>query len=362
MKILFIAPLTRKITPQVTASRPRAVFDLVSRMLKRGHQVAVLGTADSRIPGAKIIPVIKKGFYEIEKDFENPFYTHTSFLIKQAKIAERIARKFDIIHSHAYPEFINLFLTETIKTPVLTTLHLVMNREIDSTLSLFKKAKIVCPTSSKKLAQKTKVYKTINLGVDTNLYGFEPVKNNYLLWVGRLSRSKNNQGNFIDPQNVKLAIKLAEETGSELKLVANVEDVEFFNKEIKPHLSNKIKWIGGVSFNQPLAKKEIVKLMQKAKALLMFSDTLEGLVVKEAMSCGTPIIGFPKQTFSSLVADGKTGFVVIRRKGIEGLKQAVKNLDKISPKDCRTHVEKNFNLEKTVIEYEKVYKQSCRSY
>ncbi len=360
MKILFLAPLTRKIIPQITASRPRLIFDLINGLKKRGHKITVIGTADSKIPGVEIIPAIKKGFYDLEKSFENPFYAHTSFLIKQAKLAEKLSSKFDLIHNHCYPEFINLFLERNIKIPLITTLHMVMTKELDEVLSLFPKSKIISSDATKKFSKKAKIFRSINPGVDTNLYKLVSQKKNYLLWVGRLSKAKDKKGNFIDPKGVRFAIKLAKETNSELKLVANVEDINFFNNEVRPHLSKKIKWVGPISFNQPLNKNQIAKMMQEAKAFLMLSESFGGLVAREAMSCGTPVIGFPKKSFSKLIINGKTGFIVPRKKGIKGLINAVKNIDKINPIDCRKHIEKNFSLEKMVSEYEKLYQEICK--
>lgn len=360
MKILFLAPLTRKITSQITAARPRLIFDLISGLKAKGHQITVLGTGDSKIAGVKIIPVIKRAFYDMETSFENSFYAHTSFLVKQAIMTEKLSNKFDIVHNHCYPEFMDLLIEKNIKTPLITTLHMIMTAEMDDTLSLFPKAKIICTAMAKRKTKKSKIYKTIDSGVDIGLYKLKTQKEDYLLWVGRLGKAKDKNGNFIDDKGVRWAIKLAETTNSKLKLVANVEDMNFFNKDVKPHLSDKIQWIGAVSKEQSLNKKQIVSIMQKAKALLMLSESFDGLVVKEAMSCGTAVIGFPKNNDSTVILDGKTGFLVLRKKGLQGLQKAVKNLPSIKPEDCRRNVEENFSLEKMVDEYEKVYQKVIR--
>jgi len=363
MEILFLAPLTRKITPKITAARPRLIFDLIHGLKKRGHKISVLGTKDSYIPGVKIIPVIKKNFYDLSSSFENPFYAHTSFLAKQAKIAEKLSSNFDIIHNHCYPEFINLLAEANFKTPMITTLHMAMSPELDEVFSLFPKAHIICASkAAKKIAKKTKIYKVIYHGVDTDLYRFCPKKDNYLLWIGRLSKAKDKYGNFMDPKGIRWAIKLARETNSELRLVANVEDPDFFKKDVKPYLSKKIKWIGPVSFEQPLTKKQVAKLMQKAKVFLMTTQLNEafGLVMAEAQSCGTPVIGFDRGPVPEIVINRKTGFVV-KSNNLTELKKALKNIEKIKSKDCRKNVEKNFSLEKMVQNYEKTYKKiiSC---
>lgn len=358
MKILILAPLTRKINSQITAARARIIFDLISGLKKRGHEITVLGTKDSYIPGIKFIPVIPKGFYELSNSFENPFYAHTSFLVKQAKIAEKISSKFDIIHNHCYPEFINILAENNFKTPIITTIHMAITPQLDEVFSFFPNSRLICVSkSAKKLSKKTKIYKVIYHGIDTNLYKFHPKKDNYLLWIGRLSKAKDKYGNFMDPKGVRWAIKLAEETNSELLLSGNVEDPEFFKKEVEPHLSKKIKWIGPVSFEQPLTKKQVVKLMQKAKVFLMTTQLNEafGLVIAESQACGTPVIGFNKGPVSELIINGKTGFVV-KPNDINALKKALKNINKIKPEECRKNIEKNFNLEKMVLSYEKVYK------
>ena len=82
-----------------------------------------------------------------------------------------------------------------------------------------------------------------------------------------------------------------------------------------------------------------------------------GLVMAESMSCGTPVIGFDRGSIPELVRNGETGFVVKPKEGIEGLKRALRKIDKIDPKECRAHVEKNFSLEKMVANYEKTYKE-----
>jgi len=361
MKILIVSLLKRKITPKITAARPRVIFDLVSGLLKRRHKITILGTGDSSVPGAKIIPVIPKSFVNMPA-FENPFYAETGYLVKLAKALEKIGNKFDVVHNHTYPEFINLLVADKLKVPILTTIHAQMTPQLDEVFSQFNDLKncyyVSISQAHRKLAKRTKVWKVIHNGVDTNLYRFHSKKEDYLLWLGRLSKAKDKKGNFIDPKGVKWAIKLAKATNSKLLLSGNVEDPEFFNKDVKPYLSKKIRWIGPVSPEQPLTKKQVAKLMQKAKVFLMTVNWYEpfGLVMAESMSCGTPVIGFDRGSVSELLVNGKTGFVVKPGEGIKGLKKALRKIDQIKPEDCRRHVEKNFSLERMVENYEKAYR------
>lgn len=357
MKILIVSLLKRKVTPEIPAARPRVIYEIASGLVKKGHQVNLLGTADSSIPGVKIIPIIEKSFVEMPA-FENPFYAETAYLVKLAKKIEEIGEQFDIIHNHTYPEFINLLVAKNIKTSIVSTIHAQAFPEYDEALSLFPECyHISISEAHKKLFKKAKIFKVVYNGVDTNIYSYQEKKEDYLLWLGRLSKAKNPDGTFMDPKGIKWAIKLAEETDSKLLMSGNIEDMEFYNQDVKPHLSDKIQWVGPLSSELSLTKPEVAKLMQNAKAYLMPINWHEpfGLVITEAMSCGTPVIGFDRGAVSELIVDGKTGFVVLPEKGIDGLKEALSKVDQINPQDCRDHVVKNFSTEKMVDNYEQTY-------
>lgn len=359
MNILFASTLKRKVGKEVTASRCLIIYEIINGLKKRGHKITLLGTGDSIVDGVEVIPVIPKSFAELPVS-ENPFYSETSYLVKLAKKIEEISPGFDIIHNHTYPEFINLLAVDKIKTPMVTTVHAQATPEFDDVLSLFPDTYLISISNAHKaLFKKAKIFKVVYNGVDTNLYSFSDKKEDYLLWLGRLSKAKNTDGSFMDPKGVKWAIKLARETGEKLILSGNVEDMEFYNQEVKPYLNDRIEWYGPVSPEQLLKREEIVGLMQKAKAFLMTINWEEpfGLVMAEAMSCGTPVIGFNKGAVSELVRDGFTGFVIDQDDGIDGLKKALSNLSQIKYSDCREHVVNNFSIEKMVENYEKVYNQ-----
>ncbi|OGH51505.1 MAG: hypothetical protein A3H17_04565 [Candidatus Levybacteria bacterium RIFCSPLOWO2_12_FULL_37_14] len=135
--------------------------------------------------------------------------------------------------------------------------------------------------------------------------------------------------------------------------------MEFYNKDVKPFLNDKIKWIGPVSSEQALTREEVISLMQGAKAFLMTINWEEpfGLVMIESMSCGTPVIGFNRGSVPEVIVDGKTGFIVDPNEGVEGLRKALIKLTSINFKNCREHVVNNFSLEKMVENYEKVYSE-----
>lgn len=357
MKILIVSTLKRKVTAEMTASRSQIIYKLASGLAKKGHQVSLLGTADTVIEGCQTIPVIEKGWVDLPPP-ENQFYLEVSTLIQLVEKLVKIQKDFEIIHNHLYPEFFTPIVEWRLTTPMVTTVHSQWTPFIDDTLSLFKKTYFISISNAhRSLFKKANFYQVIYNGIDTNLFSFSEKKEDYLLWIGRLARAKNKDGTFQDPKGVRWAIKLAKETDSKLILTGNVEDFEFYERDIKPYLSDKIQWYGPVAKEQVIPHQEIAHLMKKAKAFLMTVNWFEpfGLVMAEAMSCGTPVIGFNRGAVSELVVDGKTGFVVPYEKGIEGLKEALKKIDQINPKDCREHVVKNFSVERMIENYEKVY-------
>jgi len=357
MRILIASLLKRAVNDKTLSSRPRIILELVKGLVKKGHEVTLIGTKDSVIEGVTTIPIIDKSFVELPTS-ENPFYAETSHLVRLAKKLQEIGNDFDIIHNHTYPEFFNPLIAQNIKTPFVTTIHAQATPELDEVLSLFNNTYYISISQAhKKLFNKTKIYKVVYNGIDTNIYSYQEKKQDHLLWLGRLSKAKNTDGTFMDPKGVRWAIQLAKETNSKLLMSGNIEDMKFFEQDVKPHLSDKIQWVGPLSSELILTKPEIARLMQGAKVFLMTINWYEpfGLVMAEAMSTGTPIIAFNRGSVPEIISEGKTGFIVTPDTGINGLKTALSKIDTIKPIDCRTHVEKYFSTQIMVDNYEKTY-------
>jgi len=369
MKILLTAPLRRRVSAEITASRPRFIFDLATNLIKKNYDVAILGTGDSYVEGATIIPIIEKGINALPP-FENPFYAELSFLTQMTAKIKNLASQFDIIHNHAYPEFAPLFITDLIKIPVITTIHAPATPELDQALSLFPHTLLVCPSEAqKKHLPMSTISAVIPHGTDIKNYSFSPQSDDYLLWIGRLGKAKDENGEFIDGKGVRLAIKVAQTTNKKLFMTGNIEDKKFFEKDVSPYLNSTIQWLGGVSTEQPMSKTEIAGLMQNAKALLITTrfDESFGLTAIEAGSCGTPIIGFDKGAIPEIVHDGITGFVIKSELGVDGLSDAVKSLYALSSqeysqmrKDSRDRIALHYSLEKMTENYIALYEGSLR--
>jgi glycosyltransferase involved in cell wall biosynthesis len=357
MNILLAGTIKRQIDKDITNSRSQLIYSLANGLIRKGHCVSVLTTANSKIEGATIIPIIPQAFNDMH-GFENPFYAETAYLVQMEKKIEEIGNNFDIIHNHTPPEYINLFATKSINTPIVSTLHLPITPETDTALSFFKNTYFVAISKAQKKQFKETVVKyVIYNGIDQDFFTVnQDKKKDYLLFIGRMSNAKYSNGKFMDPKGVMHAISVAKMTNIALKIVGNVEDKKFYEELIKPHLSDNIQFIGKVSKNQPLTKVQIKDLYQGAKAFLspINWDEPFGLVMAEAQSCGTPVIAFNKGAVSELITNGKTGFIVENE---NEMVEAIKKIDSIKTTDCRANVEKNFTLQKMIDEYEKLYKE-----
>lgn len=357
MKILLVSTLKRRIGEDMFASRSRVIYQLGKMLSEKGHDVSLLGTGDSKIPGVEIIPVIKQGWVD-EPPVENAFNRDSASLIRQAQMIIELQDKYDIIHNHTYPDFFPHILENELKKPLVTTLHALYDSYMDDLLSTFNKSHFVALSKAyQSLYQKATIEHVVYNGVDTSLYNFSKEKGGYLLWLGRLPKAKNSDGSFMDPKGVRWAIQLAREANLPLKLYGVVEDRAFYDRDVAPHLSDTIEWVGEVGTEQSLPIEKVVDLMQHAAAFLMTINQQEpfGLVMAEAMSCGTPVIGWRRGSVPEVVVEGITGFIADPDKGIEGLKEAVSKVGSLKPEDCRSHIEKNFSIEAMVENYEKLY-------
>jgi glycosyltransferase involved in cell wall biosynthesis len=160
------------------------------------------------------------------------------------------------------------------------------------------------------------------------------------LWVGRIIPEKG-------PGKAIQATLQAEEN---LTLIGPETDDKYWHQEIKPFLSEQIKYIGH------MPREKLYSYYQNAKALLVPIDWEEpfGLVMVEAMACGTPVIAFRRGSVPEVVVHGKTGFIVDT---VSEMADAMKKIHTIDRHACRKHVEENFTLEKMSDNYDRVFKK-----
>jgi len=349
MKIAQIAPINLPI-PTKYGGVERIITDLTYGLRQKKHDITVYASGDSKIEGKKsfINKHISGDYMKVSKIT----LTHLTHLSLSFNHAEKIS---DIIHCHiAYLPF---FYTPFISKPILITMHNpIKYTEHKEILDKFKyKYLISISKNQQKNTPGVYFFSNIYNGVDTKIFNFpeDEVKKEDFLWVGRFSKIKGPD----------LAIKSINKIKGKLILIGpkSLGDTNFYEKKIKPFINSK-----NIIYKGEKNKNDLVKYYQNAKALLFPIQWEEpfGLVMIEAMACGTPVIAFKRGSVPEIIKDGETGYVVNPAEGVHGYVKAIKKLNSLSKVDykkmcsnCRKHVEENFTVEKMVDNYEKVYQK-----
>jgi glycosyltransferase involved in cell wall biosynthesis len=352
--IAFIAPIKRAITPDTTVSRNRVIVDLASGLVKRGHAVTIFGTGDSYLPGVTFVPVVPHPLRSLPP-VENDFYQYTSYLTILIKEVQRRQGEFALIHNHAYPEYMPLL--SDYKTPLLTTIHSQMTPLTAQVLAQFQDCRFVAISKSAALASGLNTIDIVHNSVDCDF--FHPVDGDktYYLTVGRMSKAKDENGRFMDPKGIGNAISIAEQSGIRLKIVGNVEDPQFFETIVRPHLSERITFVGDVSSEQSISREQMRALFAGAIGLINPIQWEEpfGLVMAEALACSTPVIAFNRGAVSEIVSNESVGRVVDPVQGVSGFVEALKDIPSLSRDACRAHAIAEFSTDTMVEKYEKIY-------
>ena len=357
MKIALLAPLTRPVHSDTRGSRPKIVYDLAMGLKAKGHDVTIYGPGDCEIP-VKIVKVIEKSVYNLPPA-ENPFYQHTIALAELVEKIRQDSDKYDIIHNHVYPEYLPLLVSHCIKSPVVTTPHLYLWPEYTEILKKFSNTFFVAISDyQRKVGEGVNFVDRIYNGISTEDFEYNQKPKDYFLFFGRIKKFKDQNGGEIDPKGVLDAIKVCKKANVKLYIAGNVENKDFYEEEIKPHLNDKIKFIGPVDSVGPIGFKEKNELYKNALGYFFLSHWDEGcpLGPMEAMACGTPVIANRRSSLPEIVEDNITGFIV-NENDIDGAVDAVENIQKIDRKKCRERAENNFSNKIMVDNYEKVYQK-----
>lgn len=335
MKIAQIAPLIERVPPKTYGGTERVVSALTEELVKRGHDVTLFASGDS-ITAARLVPIYPKHIREANI---TPF-EENSIRLMGIGIPYSHQGEFDIIHDHNLP--FSTPAANLSRVPVVATLHGPIdpgNQELYENLS----NPYIVSISQAQIPQKTIMnhVTTIYHGFNMKHYPFSEKSEGYLLYVGRIAPKKG----------LHYAIAVAKMLNLKLIIAAKFVDIhkEYFEKEIKPHLSEQIKWIGEVT------ELERNQLMAHALAFLHPACWEEpfGLTLIEALACGAPVIAFNRGSIPELIKAGKTGYVV---DNMWEMAEAVLRIGQIDRKACRRYALSNFTVEKMASEYEMVYK------
>ena len=364
MRIAVLAPPYLPVPPPLYGGTEKIVSLLTEGLVEKGHDVTLFASGDSKTTAklSSIFPVALGNSGLLKTDIEKP--------LAHYKACYDRADEFDIIHSHG--QYTSLFGAVGVQTPVVFTWHGSFYKgeapeEKRAMLQKHSNLNYISISFNQRAGMKNLHFvATVYNALDIAEYRYVPqVKNDYLLWIGRMSPKKGAYE----------AILAAKKAGIRLEMAAAIDpiDREYFEEKIKPLIDGK-----SVIYHGEIGHEALVELYSGAMATLYPISWHEpfGLVMTESMACGTPVIAYNIGSVSEIVRDGVTGYIVeentdqtnetnksnksnliIQKTGVAGLVEAIKRIGEIDRFACRNYIEDHFSKERMVSEYEEVYKK-----
>lgn len=335
MKIAQVAPLIESVPPRGYGGTERVVSHLTEALVERGHDVTLFASGDSRTR-ARLVAGVERSLRVASREPE--------WLIWHTMMLDRVfvqAPDFDVVHFHV--DFLHYPLVRRCPTPCLTTLHGRLDQPNLAVLHRhFREQGLVSISNNQRSTLPgLRWLATVHHGLPEDLYRFEPKPDDYFAFIGRLSPEKR----------VDRAIEIARAVGVPLRIAAKVDRVDraYFEREIEPLLHDPL-----VHFEGELDEVGKNAFLGNARALLFPIDWPEpfGLVMIEAMACGTPVIAWNAGSVPEIVDHGSTGWIV---NDMAQAIEAARRIDEIDRATCRRAFERRFTAQRMADRYLAVY-------
>jgi glycosyltransferase involved in cell wall biosynthesis len=340
MKIAQVAPLIESVPPRLYGGTERIASYLTEGLVGLGHDVTLFASGDS-ITSAKLVPCCTRAL-RLDPSVRD---TIPYFMMMIDKVRER-AEEFDVLHFHIDVFHFPLFRSLAART--LTTLHGRLDlADLKPFYHRFSKMPLVSISNDqRKPLPHANFVSTVQHGIPTDLHRPSFEKGGYVAFLGRISPEKR-------PDR---AIRIALAAGIPLKIAAKVDkvDEDYFRAEILPLIDGP-----GIEFIGEINEREKTQFLGEAAALLFPIDWPEpfGLVMIEAMACGTPVLAFRCGSVSEIIEDGVTGKVV------DSEEEAIAALSEILTYDrraVRRRFEERFGATRMAKDYVATYRKLLR--
>ena len=340
MRIAQVAPLYESVPPALYGGTERVVSWLTEELVRLGHEVTLFASGDS-LTAARLVPACKKAL-RLDSNCVDPLAHHVVMLDQ----VFREKGNFDLVHFHI--DYWHFPLSRHEQVAHVTTLH--GRLDLPDLMLLYQHFRDM-PVISISDAQRKPLpwanwQGTVHHGVPRQSFSVGGGAGGYLAFLGRTSPEKG----------LDQAIEIAKRAGMPLKIAAKIDrvDLEYFENVIKPLLNDPlIEFIGEIGYPE----KNV--FLGNAAALIFPINWREpfGLVMIEAMACGTPVIAYPRGSVPEVIKDGVTGFIV---PDLEGAVRAVERIGEIERKKCRLHFEQHFNAQRMAQDYLNIYQRLAR--
>jgi glycosyltransferase involved in cell wall biosynthesis len=335
MRIAQLAPLAEAVPPKLYGGTERVVSWLTDELLKMGHEVTLFASGDS-VTQAELVPCSSRAL-RLDHHAPDPMLAYGAMLARLTDMASR----FDIVHSHI--DWIPIPLLRNLGVPFITTLHGRLDHPalVSCFDTCFGGPSFVSISDAQRAPlPNANFVATVYHGLPAGLLQPNYAPAGYLAFLGRVSPEKGPE----------TAIQLARAGGVPLKIAAKIgrADRSYFKRNIEPLIDGKqIEFVGEISE----ARKS--EFLGNAAALLFPISWPEpfGLVMIEAMACGTPVIAFPCGSVPEVVEDGVAGFVIQP----DGAVSAIEQIDRLDRRGVRRYFEQRFTAQQMAENYVQVY-------
>lgn len=332
-RIAMIAPPWFELPPSAYGGIEAMAGDLIEQLALRGVDLTLVGVGRNGTP-ADFVPT-----YDTPNEDRLgqvlPEVTHAAEL---TDIIEKIDP--DVVHDHSLA---GPLMARGRRMPTVLTAHGPVNGEMGRYYrGLGDSVQLVAVSDAqRRLAPDLNWVGTVHNAVRVDRFPFREDKEDYALFLGRACVEKG----------IPQAIAAARRAGIHLKIAAKCREPEekaYFEREIAPLLGPGVEWLGEAD----RARK--AELLQSARCLVFPVSWEEpfGIVMVEAMACGTPVVGFRRGSVPEVVTHGRTGYVC---DDVEGLADAIGRVGELSPHDCRREAELRFDVEMMADRYARIY-------
>jgi glycosyltransferase involved in cell wall biosynthesis len=339
MRIAQVAPLYESVPPKLYGGTERVVSWLTEELVRMGHDVTLFASGDSQT-SAHLVPACERAVWRDPECRETlPQHVHLVELVFSQ------AERFDVIHFHC--DYLHIPFLRYHHTPNVTTLHGMLRvHDLETLFDANPDVPLVSISDDQRRPFPSANWQaTIYHGLPRDLHTFRPQSQDYLLFLGRISPEKR----------LDRAIEIAVKSGRRLKVAAKTydEDRVYRAQVIDPMLEQSKSL---VEFLGEVGGREKDELIGNAAALVFPIDWPEpfGLVMIEALACGTPVIAWPHGSVPEVIEEGRTGFLV---ETVGEAVQAVQNLPRISRAACRRAFEDRFDASHMARSYVDVYRR-----
>src|SRR5688572_19386251 len=313
MKIAQVAPLYEAVPPPLYGGTERVVAALCDSLVELGHEVTLFSSADARTR-ARLVSVRDQAMRLDSTPLKSDLAAHLAMLHE----VKRRAWQFDVLHFHM--DMLHFPMFESIAPRTLTTVH--GRLDLKDLAAVYERWPSFCLISishdQRRPLPGANWVANVAHGLPEHLYDFEPRPvGDYLAFIGRISPEKRPD----------LAIRVAQRCGVPLKIAAKVDAVDkvYFETQIEPLLDSPL-----VEFIGEIGDARKSHFLGNARALLFPIDWPEpfGLVMIEAMACGTPVIAFRRGSVPEVLEEGVSGYIVDSEKEMIAAVDRVRELDR----------------------------------